>query len=186
MRVRWLLASLLLVADLACAGEIRDSSVVLEDGVYRITAQARIHAPVATVAGRITDYDNLSSINHAIEESRIIQNFSPDRQRVHSIIRACVLFFCRRVTQVQDMTRHPRYRIEASILPELSDFRYGHAVWQLEADGADTLMDFAAELEPSFWVPPLIGPWLFENKIVSELLESAAIIEADWRGKGGS
>jgi hypothetical protein len=177
-----LLACLLLVANLACAGEIRDSSVVLEDGVYRITAQARIHAPMATVIGRITDYNNLTRINHSIEESRIIQTFSPDRHRVHSIIRACILFFCRRVTQVQDIEQQGKDRVEASILPELSDFRYGHAVWQLAADGTDTLMDFSAQLEPSFWVPPLIGPWLFENKIVSELLDSATIIEADWRG----
>ena len=82
------------------------------------------------------------------------------------------------------MDQHNRYRIEASILPEQSDFRYGHAVWQLEADGADTLMHFTAQLEPSFWVPPLIGPWLFENKIVGELLESATTIEADWRERG--
>lgn len=180
-----LLACLLLVTGLACAGEIRDSSVVLDDGVYRITAQARIHAPVATVFGRITDFDNLTRINHAIEESRIIRTFSPDRHRVHSVIRACVLFFCRRVTQVQDIAQQGQDRVEASILPEGSDFRHGHAVWRLESDGADTLMDFSAQLEPSFWVPPLIGPWLFERKIVSELLESAAIIETDWRGTGG-
>ncbi len=88
--------------------------------------------------------------------------------------------FCRRVTQVQDIVQYGQRRVEASILPALSDFRYGRAVWQLEPDGTHTLMHFTAQLEPSFWVPPLIGPWLFENKIVDELLESATKIEADW------
>ncbi|MGB5473093.1 MAG: SRPBCC family protein [Gammaproteobacteria bacterium] len=178
-----LLACLLLVPGIVCAGEIRKSSIALAGGVYRIMVDAHIDAPPDTVHRRITDYDNLSRINHSIRESRVLQTFSPDRHRVHSDITACILFFCRHVTQVQDIVQHGRRRVEASILPELSDFRYGHAVWLLEADGPNTLMHFTAQLEPSFWVPPLIGPWLFENKIVSELLESARIIEADWRGQ---
>jgi hypothetical protein len=178
---KWL-ACLLLAAGSACAGEIRDSSVILADGVYRIAVDARIAAPPDAVFRSITDYDHLSRINHSIEESRIIHTFSPVRHRVRSVIKACILLFCRRVTQVQDISQRDRVRVEADILPELSDFRYGRAVWQLEADGPDTLMHFTAQLKPAFWVPPLIGPWLFENKIVSELLESATAIEADWRG----
>ena len=38
-------------------------------------------------------------------------------------------------------------------------------------------MHFSAELEPAFWVPPIIGPWLFRHKITSELLESATYME---------
>lgn len=178
-----LLACLLCIPGIAQAGEISASSVTLADGVYSIAVDARIDAPPDTVQRRITDYDHLSSINHSIKESRIVQTFGPDRHRVHSVIKACVLFFCRRVTQVQDIVQYGKRRVEASILPELSDFRYGRAVWQLEADGPDTLMHFTAQLQPSFWVPPLIGPWLFENKIVSELQESATTIEADWRGQ---
>jgi len=168
---------------MALAGAILDSSVTLENGVYRIAVDARIEAPPGIVHRRITDYEHLSSINHAIKESRIIQTFGPDRQRVHSVINACILFFCRRVTQVQDIVKHDADRVEASILPARSDFSYGHALWRLEADGPDTLMHFSAQLVPSFWVPPLIGPWLFENKIVGELLESAEVIEADWRAR---
>ena len=179
-----LLACLLFVPAAALAGEIDMSSVTLADGVYRIAVDARIAAPPDTVHQRITDYNHLSSINHAIKESRVIQAFGPDRHRVHSVIKACILFFCRRVSQVQDITQYGQRRVEASILPELSDFRYGRAVWQLEADGTDTLMRFTAQLEPAFWVPPLIGPWLFENRIVSELLESATAIETGWRRQG--
>jgi hypothetical protein len=170
------------VAGSAGAGEILDSSVTLTDGLYRISADARIAAAPESVHRYITDYDHLTRINHSIEESRIVHTYGPERHRVRSVITACILFFCRRVTQVQDMIQHGASRLEARILPELSDFRYGHAEWRLAADGQDTLMHFSAQLEPSFWVPPLIGPWLFENKIVSELLESAAIMEADRRG----
>lgn len=182
--MRTLLACLLCLPAVAPAGAILGSSVSLEHGVYRIAVDARIEAPPEVVQQRITDYEHLSRINHAIRESRVTETFGPDRHRVRSVITACILFFCRDVTQVQDIESHERDRVEATILPALSDFRYGHALWRLEADGPATLMHFTAELEPSFWVPPLIGPWLFENKIVSELLESAQVIETDWRTRG--
>lgn len=179
-----LLACLLCLPGLALAGAITDSSVTLEHGVYMISVDARIEAPPDTVHRLITDYDHLSEINHSIVQSHIIKTFGPDRHRVHSVIRACILFFCRHVNQVQDIAQQGRRRVEARILPEQSDFRYGVAVWQLEGDDAETRMHFTAQLKPAFWVPPLIGPWLFEQKIVSEILESAAVMEADWRGQG--
>jgi Polyketide cyclase / dehydrase and lipid transport len=179
-----LLACLLCLPGAAQAGAIMDSSVTLEHGIYMISVDARIEAPPDTVHRLITDYDHLHGINHSIEESHIIKTFGPDRHRVRSVIRAYILFFCRHVNQVQDITQQGGRRVEARILPELSDFRYGMAVWQLDGDDAATRMHFTAQLEPAFWVPPLIGPWLFEQKIVSEILESAAVMEADWRGRG--
>ena len=181
--MRGIIAALLLVPVLAHAGRILDSSVTLDDGVYSISVEARIAAPADTVYRFITDYDHLSRINTAIRESRIIRTDGPDRHRVRSVIRACILFFCRSVLQVQDMQRHAGQRLVADIIPEESDFRQGRAEWRLAGAGGDTTMYFEAELQPAFWVPPIIGPWLFRNKIVSELLESAAYMEAHATGQ---
>ena len=176
-------AALLLMPAIAAAGRILDSSVTLDDGVYTISVEARIAAPADTVFHFITDYDHLNTINTAIRESRIIRTDGPDRHRVRTVIRACILFFCRSVLQVQDMERHSGHRLVADIIPELSDFRQGRAEWRLADAGDATTMNFDAELEPAFWVPPIIGPWLFRNKIVSELLESAAHMEAAAAGQ---
>lgn len=178
--MRWCIAWLFLAAPLvAAAAEILDSAVDLEAGTYRIEVDARIDAPLETVHRLITDYDNLSRINRSIEESRVLRVHSPDRHRVHTVIRACILFFCKRVIQLQDITQYGSDRVEAVILPEGSDFRYGIARWDLAPDGRWTRMHFTAELEPAFWVPPLIGPWLFERKIVQEILDSARHMESD-------
>lgn len=171
--MRRCVACLLLVPLVAGAGEILDSDVELDDGTYRITVNARIDAPPATVHRLLTDYDHLSLINRSIEESLIVQTYSPVEHRVHTVIKACILFFCRRVTQLQDITQYDDGSIKAVILPEGSDFRHGTARWELAADGQGTRMHFTAELEPAFWIPPLIGPWLFERKIVQEIRESA-------------
>jgi hypothetical protein len=170
---------LLVVPLLAGAAEILDSSVELEAGTYRITVDARIDAPRETVLRLITDYEHLSRINSSIEETRVLQTNGPDSHRVHTVIRACILFFCKRVTQLQDITRYGNDSVEAVILPEGSDFRHGIARWELTSDGRATRMHFTAELEPAFWVPPLIGPWLFERKIVREIRESARYMERD-------
>jgi hypothetical protein len=182
--VRGVLWCLLCVPLAALAGEILDSSATLDDGVYTLTLKARIDAPPATVQRLITDYDRLTDINSSLTESRVVMEYSPVKHRVHTVIRACILFFCRRVTQVQDITQDTNGHVEAVILPALSDFRQGVARWKLEAVGNGTTMHFSAILEPSFWVPPLIGPWLFEHQLIREVRESTAIMEARAREAG--
>ncbi|MGB5260548.1 MAG: SRPBCC family protein [Gammaproteobacteria bacterium] len=175
--MRGIVALLLLMPVAAHAGKIVDSSVTLEDGVYAIDVEAVIGASPDIVMRLLTDYDHLHAINSSIRESRIIHTYSPVKHRVRTLIRACILFFCRSVHQVQDIEKHGEHRLVADIIPHLSDFRLGRAEWRLAVSGADTAMHFTAQLEPAFWVPPVIGPWLFRHKIVSELLESAAHME---------
>jgi hypothetical protein len=175
---------LLCVPLAAGAGEILDSSAELDNGVYTLALTARIDAPPATVLRLITDYDRLTEINSSLTESRTLLEHSPEKHRVHTVIRACILFFCRSVTQVQDITRDASGRVEALILPALSDFRQGVARWELAPAGTGTIMRFNAMLEPAFWVPPLIGPWLFERQLSREVRESATIMEARARADG--
>jgi hypothetical protein len=168
----------------AMAGKILDSSATLDDGVYTLALTARIDAPPAIVQRLITDYDRLTELNPSLTESRVVLEHSPVKHRVHTVIQACILFFCRSVTQVQDITRDANGHIEALILPALSDFRQGFARWELAAAGNGTTMHFSATLEPSFWVPPLIGPWLFERQLIREVRESTTIMEARAREAG--
>jgi hypothetical protein len=38
-------------------------------------------------------------------------------------------------------------------------------------------LQFTDTFEPDFWVPPVIGPWLIQRKLVRELTETMAYIE---------
>jgi hypothetical protein len=176
--VRHVLAGILLAPCIVSAGEIKESSVTRQAGTYMIDVTARIDAPVATVHRVITDYNHLDHVVPSIVESRIRHRYSPDKHRVHTVMEACILFFCKRVTQLQDIVQHGTQRVEAVILPAASDFHHGHALWELTAAGADTYIHFTAELEPAFWVPPLIGPWLFERQVIQDILVSARYIES--------
>jgi hypothetical protein len=131
----------------------------------------------------ITDYDHLHDINPAIRESRILRTYSPEKYRIRTVTRVCVLFYCRDVTQSQDMVQLPGYTIEAEILPQDSDFRRGRGQWRLTAEGDSTVMHFRAELVPDFFMPPLIGPWLIRREMVDQIREIVMIIEARYRRK---
>jgi hypothetical protein len=88
-----------------------------------------------------------------------------------------VYFFCKTVHQVQDVTEVPGRYISASVLPAMSDFRHGVARVYMWPEGAHTRIRVLAEVEPDFWIPPLIGPWIISRKLHSEALETMRNLE---------
>ena len=169
--------TLLFPAYLAQAGTIQTTTVERDGDSYALAITTQIDAPVEVVYQSITDFDNLAAINPNIEKSRLIDRPNADTQRVHSIIKVCILMFCKRVVQVQDVTRPSEHVIEAVIVPAKSDFRSGFARWQLTQQGESTLLSFSHRFVPDFWVPPVIGPWIIQRKLISEVAETARYIE---------
>jgi hypothetical protein len=176
-RLRGLCVSLLLFPYALSAGEILDSKVTHDGVVYRLSITARVDAPLAVVYQSITDFTNLSAINPSIEESQVLASEDARRQRVRSVIRVCILVFCKRVEQVQDVTLVDSRTVEATMVPGAGDFRGGLARWEFTPDGDGTVLHFTEVFEPDFWVPPIIGPWLIEKKLVNEVAETAMYIE---------
>ena len=176
-RLRGLCVSLLLFPYALSAGEILDSKVTHDGVVYRLSITARVDAPLAVVYQSVTDFTNLSAINPSIEESQVLASEDARRQRVRSVIKVCILVFCKRVEQVQDVNLIDSRTLEATMVPGAGDFRGGLARWELTPDGDGTVLHFTEVFEPDFWVPPVIGPWLIEKKLVNEVAETAMYIE---------
>jgi len=162
---------------LAAAGEVLDSEVVEDDAQYRVAIRARIDAPLAVVYGAITDYTNLAEINPSIIESKVLLALSPRKHRVETLIRVCILIFCKKILQVQDVEQVDEALITAVTLPEPGDFKSGTAQWQLTERGDATELRFTQAFEPDFWVPAVIGPWLIERTLKNEVMETAIYIE---------
>jgi hypothetical protein len=57
------------------------------------------------------------------------------------------------------------YRIKSIALPEGSNFKHSISEWLLERDGQDTKMIYTLEMEPAFFVPPLVGPWYLKRML---------------------
>jgi len=155
---------------------IRDSSVHLEGDVYSFSITVQVDAPLERVYRLITDFANLSAINPSIEDSQVLESHG-NRERVRSVVRVCILMFCKRVVQVQDLTLVDSHTVVAVMVPGEGDFRSGSARWQLTTVGSGTELLFTETFDPDFWVPPVIGTWLIERQLVKEVAETATYIE---------
>ncbi len=174
--MRSLLLALLVVSLPAPAVEISSSGVMQEGSVYSVHVDALIAAPLPMVYSTITDFGNLAVINPSFRESSVLAR-TEELQRVRTVVEVCILIFCKKVVQVQDVRLPDAHTIEATMVPGQGDFRSGEARWVLEEHGDMTALHFSHVFEPDFWVPPLIGPWMIEDKLVEEVEVTARYIE---------
>jgi hypothetical protein len=154
--------------SLLVAGEIVGSGVQREGNRYVLYVEARIEAPPELVYRTITDYENLAVINPSFVSSTVLGSHD-GVDRVRTKVRVCILVFCKRVVQVQDMRYPDRHTIEATMVPDAGDFHSGVARWSLSEIEEGTRLYFSETFEPAFWVPPVIGPWLIRSKLVEEV-----------------
>ncbi len=181
--------ALCLVLGAAGAGPARgaqvlDATLHRNGQTYRVDIRARIEAPEAAVRRIVTDYSHLSELNPAIKSSKVLAVYGPGSSRVRTVTHACVLFFCKDIVQVQDVKVMPDGEVVATTVPALSDFKSAVARWRLSRVDDATVMDFSARFVPSFWVPPLIGPWLIRHKLSDEMAKTAQRIEQIAAGDG--
>ena len=176
MKLLGLLAGLLCSAT-ALAGQVYVAAVSHQNGSYLIEVDMLVQMDEPRVRALLTDYNNLGRVNPAIEVSEILLTRGPGDYRVRTVTEACVWFYCMHVHQVQDVIESPDGSVTALVVPELSDFRYGYARLNLWQDVDGTRILIRSEVEPDFWIPPLIGPWLIKRKLLSETLETVDNLE---------
>ncbi len=171
------LAGVLLVLGLALAGSLIGVQVSRSGHHYRVVVDARLDASAEAVLRVLTDFDHLDRLNQDILESQVIGRPAPGRSRVRTLSKVCVALFCKRLLQVQDVERQANGDLVAVMVPRLSDFRSGRASWHFTAEGGGTRMHFVSDMEPAFWVPPLIGPWLIQRALRREARRTLANLD---------
>ncbi len=164
-------------ATAGMAGKVYMASANHQSGVYLVEVDALVNVPEPRVRELLTDYNDLGKINPAIEVSEIIKTREPGDYRVRTVTEACVRFYCKRIHQVQDVIEASDGSVTAIVIPELSDFRSGYARLNLWQEPGGTRVLIRSEVEPDFWIPPLIGPWLIKRKLRSEALETVHNLE---------
>src|SRR5712692_11642630 len=152
------------------------TDVTHSNGKYNVTFEVLVNADSRKVRRIMTDYAHLDRISGTIIESRILATEN-DKQRVGLTIRSCVLFFCKTIKKVEDVETLENGDIVTIALPQFSDFHYAMEHWRILDEQTRTRIKYQAELWPSFYIPPLIGPWLVKSKIRAELKTSATILE---------
>ena len=156
---------------------IRNVTIEHDSGRYRLTSSTYLDAPREAVFRILTDYQQFERISSAFEESRYLPPDSDGTLMVYTRVQGCVLFFCKSVERVERLETEAPGFIRTTADPARSDFRYARSEWRLEPAHLGTEVNYSVELEPDFWVPPVIGPWVIKRRLVRGGVDAVARIE---------
>jgi len=174
----------LLVATLAAgAAELTDVDVEYDQDRYRLTSKTYFEAPPSALYRVLTDYDLFTRFSSAFAEARNLEPDEQGRPRFYTRMDGCILMFCVSFDRYGHLELSPEHDIVAIVDPETSDFKYSRERWQLIPDDEGTLLLYEFEMEPDFWVPPVIGPFVIKRALRSGGRNAVNRIEALALGK---
>ena len=140
--------------------------------------EMRIDADYDSVYSTLLDFENLKELTESIKESELLES----KDDVHIVLmrsEGCVFIFCQSVTQVTTVTELGRGYIKSIVDPKKSDLSYGKVLWQIIDEDETTKIIYDANIVPDFWIPPLIGTYIFKNRLAEEVEKTINGIEHD-------
>jgi hypothetical protein len=163
----------------AAAATIDALDVTKEKGIYSFEANARLDATRESIYAVITDFDDnaYSRISRVYKESRYLEPAADGTPIVYTRMEGCMKRRCISFERTERLeTEAPRW-IKSTALPERSDFKHAMSEFVLEPDGDGTKMIYRLEIEPDFFIPPLIGPWYLKRTLSRSGLRAVTRIE---------
>lgn len=152
------------------AATVKDLDVSRHRGRYSLVADAHLRATPASVYEVLMDYDHnaYTRISGAYKESKYLEPEPDGTPVVYTRMEGCLLWHCMKLERVERIeSREPNW-IKSYTLPERSNFKYSTSEWFLEPDGnGGTNMLYKLEMEPDFWVPPILGPLVLKRSLSS-------------------
>ncbi len=171
---------LLALVPVSCAMalDIDDLRITKQGRAYQLQITFDVAAPVNRVMAVLTDYRYPDPLNPDVTNREVISR-QRGITRVRTEIRSCVFFFCRDVVLTQDVTVVAD-TIQATIVPDESDFRSGYLRWLVSSnDKGGAHIGFEAVIEPGFFIPPLIGGFFLRKRLRQEIIATAENLETE-------
>ena len=163
-RATLLALPLLLWLSAAGAAEMRSIDVEHHKGRYTVSSEVWFDATVAQVFEVFRRWDLSTQFSSAIAESRDIAADEYGRPGYYVRNEGCVLFFCRSFVRQGHVELEVNEELRAFANPEISDFKLSNETWTFVAENGGTVVTYRLLMEPDFWVPPGIGPYLIKRK----------------------
>ena len=175
----------ILAGMLACLGaasvlaaDLRFIEVDREKDRYSLRSVTWFEAAPESLYGVLTDYNLFPKFTSAIVEAR---NMGPDeegRPEFYTRMEGCVMFWCQSFVRMGHLRLDPLNEIVAITDPERSNFKLATERWQLRPEQGGTLLIYEFDMEPDFWVPPVVGPFYIKRALRSGGERAAERIEA--------
>ncbi len=171
---------LALLAHPALAADVESVTVAHDDGVYKVSMSVLVDVPAAAAYAVMTDFENLPEVNQSVVFAERLPG-----NRLHTKVDMCITVFCRSIEQTQQVKTSAPDTLRMTVIPQLSDFSFGVAQWRfMPVTAHSSRLFFNAQLQPDFWIPPLIGPWLVKNKLQQEAQITSSGIERVAHARG--
>jgi hypothetical protein len=149
-----------------------------QSGVYQIKVVAVIEAPARSVRQVLTDFLHIYRLNPSIIESGVVKRHDDESVSVRTRVIGCAAYFCEELDRVERVRELPSGDLLAEIVPELSQFKSGRALWHIDSLGDDRCeVSYIADMEPDMFIPPVVGKFLIKKSIREEMQLSFANLE---------
>ena len=160
------------------AANLETVSVDRVDGRFVLHSETLLDATPAQLYAVLTDYDLFTKFTSAIDESRNVEPDDEGRPRFYTRMEGCVLLFCVTFERHGHLELEPETLITAIVDPEQSDFKYSVETWELIKHEEGTRLVYNFEMEPDFWVPPIVGPFYIRRALRAGAVDAVDRIEA--------
>ena len=127
-------------------------------GRYTITSEVWFDANPVDVFSVLIDYDHYDRISSVFKESRYVERNKDGSGIVYTLVEGCFLVVCRTIERTESLEIVRHSKITATVDPDASDLRFSRAIWELQPHESGTHLRYRVEMEPDFWIPPVIGP----------------------------
>lgn len=176
--MRLALPALALASAFEAAAEVQATGINHTGERYHVSVTSHVAAPPGRVMALLTDYDGLERLHPMVVASDLIGH-EPGGARVRTTYRDCPLvIYCVEFSHTSLFTRLSEGLLVARADPAVSDFSYGRFEWTTQPEGDGTRLTFLSEVEPDFWVPPIIGDWVLQHRLTRVAVEIHETIKA--------
>ena len=161
----------------AGAAELRGIEMQHDAGEYRLVSEAWFDARLDATFYVFSRWDHSSKFSSAIVEARDLAPGADGRPGFYVKNRGCVLFFCKTLVRQGSLELEPNSVLRAFADPQYSDFEFSNETWTFAEEGGGTSVRYELHMDPKFWVPPAIGPYLIKRKFRKDGLRALERIE---------
>lgn len=165
------LCVLLIWLSANCLLNAADISAEYKNGTYHLNATFTVEAGAEAVIDVLTDYENIGQLHPTIIESEVLGRSSENSSRIRTIVKDCAVFFCKKITRVENVKQIGLDSLEAEVVPFLSDLRSGHTKWEFLERSEFTEVKYHATMQPKFWIPPIIRSKMVPKKFKKRIAE---------------
>src|SRR5262249_15292497 len=112
------------------------------------------------------DHDRYQRISEIYKESGYLPPDSDGTPLVYTRVEGCLLFFCRSLRRVERLEVATPNLIRTAALPDGTTYKYAVWEWRLDPEGDGLRLRYSMDPEPSFWLPPFVGPWFLKRTLL--------------------